>query len=426
MRHRIALIWLFAFLCVVVGPASAQALDYGSLTFAQGVWSNGQLAFNDALYSHESTETTSGTQYAAGSLRGFLFRFNSDGSYAYLGDGSGGRFLNQTASRGASMLGCIVPAGTYVVCFASNTTSYKNILNDSHPALKLKTASWYKSGGVANSINEATKIRVTKGRRTCINDVVLPDQTGAGTTKLTGTLRRTTKYREVVECRLLTSSKAPTGFTLLKYADSKGRFSFSSIPSGTYALKYAVASARKPSRLQPLSLFTYQAPSTTYTVSSGATKSMPAFTLSKMPRKRWYPKGAAHQFQRVVRSERWLSQKVRYSQVRWHEGYRTDCSGYTSMLWGLGRSTTTRYWRYYGHRRALADMKQGDVVILEHRNGRPYHAVMFIRWVDKRQRMFEYIHLTGTGVGKRVMNLTSSTTRFKAYSPKYHTKMARY
>ena len=37
----------------------------------------------------------------------------------------------------------------------------------------------------------------------------------------------------------------------------------------------------------------------------------------------------------------WLDANVPYSQARSHAGYRTDCSGFVSMCWELGTSTTT-------------------------------------------------------------------------------------
>src|SRR5262245_7554274 len=43
----------------------------------------------------------------------------------------------------------------------------------------------------------------------------------------------------------------------------------------------------------------------------------------------------------VERGFSWYDAQVSYSQSAYHEGYRTDCSGFVSMCWELGQSYTT-------------------------------------------------------------------------------------
>ena len=45
--------------------------------------------------------------------------------------------------------------------------------------------------------------------------------------------------------------------------------------------------------------------------------------------------------QAIERGFGWLDANVPYSQSKSHAGYRTDCSGFVSMCWELGTSTTT-------------------------------------------------------------------------------------
>src|SRR5262249_2030916 len=43
----------------------------------------------------------------------------------------------------------------------------------------------------------------------------------------------------------------------------------------------------------------------------------------------------------MQRGFKWLDDNVPYSQAASHEGYRTDCSGFVSMCWDLGKSSNT-------------------------------------------------------------------------------------
>lgn len=48
----------------------------------------------------------------------------------------------------------------------------------------------------------------------------------------------------------------------------------------------------------------------------------------------------------MTRGQAWVTKKVPYSQTKTHEGYRTDCSGFVSMCWGLnkpGHTTSTMH-----------------------------------------------------------------------------------
>jgi hypothetical protein len=85
----------------------------------------------------------------------------------------------------------------------------------------------------------------------------------------------------------------------------------------------------------------------------------------------------------IDRAKDWVEKKVPYSQSRYHEGYRTDCSGFVSMCWDVGKSYTTRTFDECSKRIKRSELRQGDAVL---RPGR--HVVLFDRWVDKSEGTF--------------------------------------
>ncbi|MEU4804051.1 hypothetical protein [Actinosynnema sp. NPDC023587] len=81
-----------------------------------------------------------------------------------------------------------------------------------------------------------------------------------------------------------------------------------------------------------------------------------------------------------ARSQSWLDERVPYSQSACHRNqfgdYRTDCSGYVSMAWGLNHSRTTTTLREVGTEVPRADLRAGDALVNDG------HAALFIRWAD--------------------------------------------
>ncbi|MFE9746909.1 hypothetical protein ACFYOT_18565 [Saccharothrix saharensis] len=82
----------------------------------------------------------------------------------------------------------------------------------------------------------------------------------------------------------------------------------------------------------------------------------------------------------LTRSQSWLDERVPYSQQACHENehgsYRTDCSGYVSLAWGLTHSRTTTTLRDVATEVPRADLRPGDALVA------PYHAALFVRWAD--------------------------------------------
>jgi hypothetical protein len=92
--------------------------------------------------------------------------------------------------------------------------------------------------------------------------------------------------------------------------------------------------------------------------------------------------GTLSRFRRQIlaRAEHWVAQHVPYNQGYWHEGYRTDCSGYVSMCWGLRDSMVTSTMPQISHRIAKEDLRPGDVLL--NTDVTTGHVILFDRWAD--------------------------------------------
>lgn len=92
--------------------------------------------------------------------------------------------------------------------------------------------------------------------------------------------------------------------------------------------------------------------------------------------------GTLSRFRRQIlaRAEHWVAQRVPYNQGAWHEGYRTDCSGFVSMCWGLRDSLVTSTMPQIAHRLAKEDLRAGDVLL--NTNVATGHVIVFDRWAD--------------------------------------------
>ncbi len=80
----------------------------------------------------------------------------------------------------------------------------------------------------------------------------------------------------------------------------------------------------------------------------------------------------------LARAQSWIDSKVPYSQTKKFGGYRTDCSGFTSMAWQTakpGYCTATLH--LVSSVIASSALLPGDVLVKPH-----YHAVVFYGWVD--------------------------------------------
>jgi hypothetical protein len=95
----------------------------------------------------------------------------------------------------------------------------------------------------------------------------------------------------------------------------------------------------------------------------------------------------------LARAQSWVDKPVRYSQSRYHLGYRTDCSGYVSMCWATGTSWSTRSFHSVTRPITTAQLTPGDAML------KPgYHIRLFYGWVDDAH--IDYVaYEAGTMVG---------------------------
>lgn len=82
--------------------------------------------------------------------------------------------------------------------------------------------------------------------------------------------------------------------------------------------------------------------------------------------------------QAVARAQVWVTKDVPYSQSATFDGYRTDCSGYISMAWGLTRPGLTTYsLRRVGDFITKPQLRRGDLLLSP-----TTHVVLFEKWAD--------------------------------------------
>lgn len=115
----------------------------------------------------------------------------------------------------------------------------------------------------------------------------------------------------------------------------------------------------------------------------------------------------------LLRAESWLADSVRYDTEGFHDNefgsYRTDCSGYVSMAWGLpGRPADARGGLNTVDLTRLAvrldktELRAGDAVIAAVGGFRDRHATLFARWDGPDFRTYRaYEHAAGIGTVHR-------------------------
>jgi hypothetical protein len=103
----------------------------------------------------------------------------------------------------------------------------------------------------------------------------------------------------------------------------------------------------------------------------------------------------------IKRAMTWTRAHVPYNQAGWRDGYRTDCSGFVSMAWGLDQSYTT--WSLTEVARPIHkdEMLPGDIML-----NTADHVVIFGGWANRQHSRYivlEEAHSTG-GAVRREMN----------------------
>jgi hypothetical protein len=113
------------------------------------------------------------------------------------------------------------------------------------------------------------------------------------------------------------------------------------------------------------------------------------------------PHGTITRAQIILRAQRWLTEKVTYSQTSWwtdSDGtYRQDCSGYVSMAWAL--DPTVDFWtgnlNTVSHTIDASQLQPGDILLSNE------HTVLFAGWADAAHAMFDYYEESHPGTDAR-------------------------
>ena len=130
------------------------------------------------------------------------------------------------------------------------------------------------------------------------------------------------------------------------------------------------------------------------------------------------PAMAIHRSVVVTRGKAWLVDHVPYSQSRYHESYRTDCSGFVSMCWGLttrdgsALSLSTRTLpttKGIASLIATSALLPGDIMV-----DPGHHAFLFVGWTDSTHASMITLEEGGSATGT-----LSRVRTTKALSPGY-------
>ena len=117
----------------------------------------------------------------------------------------------------------------------------------------------------------------------------------------------------------------------------------------------------------------------------------------------------------LTRSLTWIQERVPYSQSACHQNqygnYRTDCSGYVSMIWGLRQSYTTSTMNEVSHTIARGDLRPGDAL-----NRPGEHVALFIGWADAAHTQARVREQAGPN-GAPTVERTWSAATTNSYTP---------
>lgn len=117
----------------------------------------------------------------------------------------------------------------------------------------------------------------------------------------------------------------------------------------------------------------------------------------------------------LTRAQSWIDARVPYSQSACHNNqygnYRTDCSGFVSMAWGLRMSFTTSDIHLVSHTIPRSELQPGDAL-----NNPGSHVALFLRWADAARTRPIVREQAGPNGSPTVEREWSATTA-AAYTP---------
>ncbi|MDN3351620.1 hypothetical protein [Actinomadura sp. DC4] len=193
----------------------------------------------------------------------------------------------------------------------------------------------------------------------------------------------------------------------------------------------AASSAAKPEIPPAVKPVTpHAAPPTGPTAVPPAVKAVAKPSASKSPKPSATPSapppGTITRAQVLSRATLWhphTDQRVPYSQLTTHDGYRTDCSGYVSMALALGKPgpiTVGLASSSVSTPISMSQLQPGDLVVDASGNNNTRHALIFVRWTDSHHSAYweyEQRGSYGTDYRTRTYGLVSGS-EYHAYRPK--------
>ena len=118
----------------------------------------------------------------------------------------------------------------------------------------------------------------------------------------------------------------------------------------------------------------------------------------------------------LARAQSWVNNPVPYSQAKYHETYRTDCSGYASMVWQTGFSWSTSTMHDISYPIPASELKPGDVMLKA-----GSHVRMFYGWVDDAHTAYVAYEQTTPNTKSSIKSLASDVA--DGYKPYRYSKI---
>jgi hypothetical protein len=128
----------------------------------------------------------------------------------------------------------------------------------------------------------------------------------------------------------------------------------------------------------------------------------------------------------LARGQRWVNDPVPYSQSDYHDGYRTDCSGYVSMAWQTGTSWTTATMHDIAFSIPADQLKPGDVLLKASTATSTGHVRLFYGWANDEHTVYiayEETRYTGFDDGTKSSVKLLSTDIADGYKPYRYNKI---
>jgi hypothetical protein len=120
----------------------------------------------------------------------------------------------------------------------------------------------------------------------------------------------------------------------------------------------------------------------------------------------------------IERAKHWFSKNVPYNQGASHydknrgKKYRTDCSGFVSMAWGLKKSRVTWTLDEVSKQISYDKLKAGDILLIQHQ-----HVMLFHKWANDGRTAFWIYELGSTATDMNHKKVTVSDAKGRGYKP---------